>query len=143
MATDNTEPRDGLIIKVGVVAIVTVVVLRVALGSYFDRAIRTEELHKVGEAAADSLAHLRASEAQRLSAGAMPIAKAMDEWVKHGRTDPELAPSASHDLQPLQGWIKMPADVPLFMSSPPPPVPDADAGADSGPAGDAGGGKRK
>jgi hypothetical protein len=48
---------------------------------------------------------------------------------------PDIMPSASRDLGPLQGWSKMPGDVPPAMMAPPPEAaPDAGAA----PVGDAG-----
>jgi hypothetical protein len=82
---------------------------------------------------------LRASEATRLSAGATPIDKAMAELASRGRMGigPDLAPSASRDVAPLQGWAKMPIEVPAAMladaGAPAPAVAAPDAGSPHAP----------
>lgn len=139
MATDHSPVRFALIVKVGGFAIVTLLAVRVALGSYFDHFTQVEEHRKVGEAKPDALISLRADEAQRLNGGAMSIESAMHELAKRGRMamNPEIAPTASRDVAPLKGWVKMPSDVPPLMAAEP---PGADAGADTPAAatGDAG-----
>ncbi len=68
----------------------------------------------------------------------MPIEKAMQTIVAHGRmgASPDIMPSASRDLAPLQGWSKMPAEVPPAMMAAPPAT--VDAGAHAVAPGDAG-----
>lgn len=133
MATDNSEPRVGLISKIGVSAIVVLLATRALLTAYFDRETQAELQRKVGSAKPEALMNLRASEGTRLSSGAMPIDKAMAQLTSRGRMGlgPELAPSASKDLAPLQGWVKMPSEVPPAMtaSATPPEVRPGDAGA--------------
>jgi hypothetical protein len=125
MATDKSPVRFALIVKVGAIAIATLIVLRVALESYFDHFVQLEEHHKVGEAKPESLMSLRADEAQRLATGSMPIEAAMQTLAKRGRMamSPEIAPTASRDVGPLAGWVKMPSEVPAPMEA------AADAGA--------------
>jgi hypothetical protein len=127
MATDKSPVRYAIIVQVTVFSIVTLVVLRVALGSYFDHFVQAEEHRKVGEIKPESLMSLRADEAQRLAAGSMPIETAMQTLAKRGRLamSPEIAPTASRDVGPLQGWVKMPAEVPAPMAA------EADASAAS------------
>lgn len=141
MATDKTEPRIGLIFSVGALAVVSLLVVRVALGAYFDRLVQAEELRKVGEAKPDALLQLRADESQRLSSGRMPIESALHELSQRGRMDASAAliPTASRDVAPLQGWARMPGEVPPGMMAPPPPPPgsEADASAEAAAAGEA------
>src|SRR5437868_2609012 len=127
MAIDKSPVRYALIAKVGVFSIVTLIVLRVALASYFDHFVQVEEHHKVGEAKPEALMSLRADEAQRLAGGSMPIETAMQALAKRGRMamSPEIAPTASRDVGPLKGWVKMQAEVPAPMEA------EADAGAAS------------
>jgi len=117
MATDKSEPRIGLIVKVGVLSIVTLGVLRVAFDAYFDHEARAEQQRKIGEAKPDGLLNLRADEKTRLGSGPMPIEKAMEQLAVRGRLGqgPETAPKMSHDMAPLQGWLQMPSQVPSTM----------------------------
>jgi hypothetical protein len=134
MATDKSEPRVGAILKVSVVSVVTLIGLHAALVAYFDRMARAEELRKIGASSPAALLSLRADERERLSSGATPIEKAMHEIVAKGRSGsvPEVAPTISKDLTPLQGWIQMPQVVPGAMTAVPREAPVAvasDAGA--------------
>jgi hypothetical protein len=136
MALDNTQPKVGAIAQVAVLAIVTLLATRVGLLAYFDHMARAEEYRKVGSLSPEALHSVRADEKQRLSSGAMPIDKAMQMMAAKGRlgASPDVAPSASaKDIAPLQGWTRMPAEVPPAMTAvPPPPAPEAvasDAGA--------------
>jgi hypothetical protein len=117
MATDKSEPRVGLILTVGLGAVVTLISLRAALSTYFDFAVQAEELRKFGEIRPVSLLNLRAQDKERLTAGAMPIDKAMDQIARQGRKSagPDFAPIASKDTSALHGWVKMPAEVPTAM----------------------------
>jgi len=117
MATDKSEPRVGLILKIGLAAVVTLIGFRAALSTYFDFAVQAEELRKFGEIRPASLLSLRAQDTERLNAGAMPIDKAMEQIARQGRKSagPDFAPIASKDMSALQGWVKMPAEVPTAM----------------------------
>jgi hypothetical protein len=134
MATDKSQPRVGLILKIGALAIVTLLVVHATLVAYFDDVAQAEEHRKFGEVKPEALLSVRADERSRLSSGSMPIDKAMQQLAARGRTaaSPDIMPSASKDLAPLQGWTKMPGVVPPAMTAPePPPVlgPPGDAGA--------------
>ncbi len=136
MATDKSQPRVGLIFKIAVFSIATLVVVHATLVAYFDDVARAEEHRKFGEVKPEALLNMRADERGRLASGAVPIDKAMQQLASRGRmaASPDIVPSASKDLAPLQGWSKMPAEVPPAMTAPePPPVlPIADAGFDGG-----------
>jgi hypothetical protein len=135
MATDTTDPRVGLIFRIGLLSIGTLIVIHVGMTSYFDHMARAETYKKVGSLKSDALTNLRADERQRLSSGSMPIEKSMQVLVAKGRMGaaPELAPSASKDTAPLQGWMQMPSEVPPTMMEPTPePAPAAPASAPSG-----------
>jgi hypothetical protein len=124
MATDNSDPRVGLIFQVGILAIVTLLGSRALLQAYFDRMERAEVARKLGTA--ESLESMRADEKQRLSTGAMPVDKAMQMIVAKGRLNasPDIMPSASKDTAPLEGWSKLPGQVPAAMTAPPAPPPE-------------------
>lgn len=145
MATDKSEPRTGLILQIGLLSIVTVIALHAALNSYFDRITRAEQHRKIGAVAPEALMSLRADEKQRLSSGPMPIDQAMQKLTVQGRmaASPDIMPGGSKDVAPLQGWSKMPGDVPPAMtaSAAPPPSPGvaSDAGAVPAPGANDGG----
>jgi hypothetical protein len=137
MATDKSEPRVGLIFRIGLLVIVLLVSIRGGLMSYFDSIASAEEQRKIGQSVPEALISLRADEDQRLKSGPMPIEKAMQDLAAHGRmaASPDIAPSASRDFAPMQGWSKMPGEVPATMTAPPPApaeptaAPKTDAGA--------------
>jgi hypothetical protein len=123
MATDKSEPRVGLIFRIAFLVIVTLVCIRAALNAYFDQIASAEEHRKFGEVAPTALINARADEEKRLTGGPLPIDKAMQEMVAKGRKDmsSEVAPAASaRDIAPLQGWQKMPFEVPPAMTAAPP-----------------------
>jgi hypothetical protein len=126
MAHDATDPRVGLIVRVGILSIGTLIVSHLGLTAYFDGLAKAETYRKVSSIKPEALMAARADEQQRLSSGPMPIDKSMQMIVAKGRMglSPELAPSASRDIAPLQGWVKMPSDVPPTMVAPEPaPAP--------------------
>jgi hypothetical protein len=132
MPTEPTEPKTGLIARLGVMAIVTLLLTHAGLNAYYDRMAKAEELRKVGTP--EALANLRTDEKTRLSAGSLPIDKAMQQLVDKGRMNagPAIAPTVSKDVAPLQGWTKMPGAVPPAMTAAPTPTsaePAADGGA--------------
>lgn len=130
MATDKSEPRVGVILKVGALAVATLIGVHASLVAYFDHIAQAEEHRKFGEVTPEALLSERASEKERLSSGPVPIEKAMHELAAHGRTaSPEIMPSASKDLAPLQGWSRMPAEVPPAMTAPAEPAAAPSANA--------------
>jgi hypothetical protein len=136
MAIDKSEPRSGLILKIGVLAVATLVAVHASLVAYFDHIAQAEEHRKFGDVKPEALLSVRASEKERLSSGPVPIEKAMRELATRGRTaSPEIVPSASKDLAPLQGWSKMPAEVPPAMTAPreASPAPGAQPVGDASP----------
>ncbi len=136
MATEKAEPQTGLILKVGALAVVTLLVVHAGLVAYFDSIATAEEQRKFGDAKPAALTSLRADEQQRLNAGPMPIDKAMQQMVAQGRMgmSPMVVPSNSRDVAPLQGWSKMPSEAPSAMITPPEPAPPAMAVVDGGTA---------
>jgi hypothetical protein len=114
MATESSDPRIAFILKVGVLAIGTLVVTHLSLVAYFDDMARAETYRKMGSLKPDALNSLRADEKQRLTAGPMPIDHAMQQLAAKGRmgASPDIVPSASRDVAPLQGWMKLPSEVP-------------------------------
>jgi len=137
MASDKSDPRVGLILQVGLLAIVTLLGTRAFLQAYFDRMERAEITRKLGTN--DSLISLRAEEKQQLSGGAMPIDKAMQMLATKGRLNasPEIMPSASKDRAPLEGWTRLPGQVPTAFAVPPPepvPAPSASTAPSTAPS---------
>jgi hypothetical protein len=139
MSIDKSEPRVGLIFRIGLLVVGLLIGTRALLISYFDQIASAEEGRKIGGIVPQQLLDLRADEARRLTSGAMPIDKAMMTIVGKGRmgASPDIMPSASRDLAPVQGWNKMPGEVPPLMLAPPPEAVDAGAPA-AAPLGDAG-----
>jgi|HubBroStandDraft_4_1064222.scaffolds.fasta_scaffold350505_2 hypothetical protein len=140
MALDNTQPKVGAIAQVAILAVATLLFTRVGLLAYFDRMAQAEEYRKWGSLTPEALHSVRNDEKQRLSSGAMPIDKAMQTMATKGRlgASPDIMPasSATKDLAPLQGWARMPAEVPPAMSAgpaAPPPATEVVAG-DAGAA---------
>jgi hypothetical protein len=132
MATDKSEPRTGLILRLGALAVVTLLIVHAALSAYYDHMAKAEVIRKLGTP--EALINLRTDEKARLSAGGTPIDRAMQTLVEKGRigAGPAIAPTVSKDVAPLQGWTKMPGDVPPAMIAPPVPTATelpADAGA--------------
>ena len=127
MATDKTEPRVGLIFKVGLFCIVLLMAVHASLTSYFNFALQGEEQRKFGDIKPLALINLRAAEKDRLNGGSMPIDKAMDQVAREGRKNAEaaIAPAQSKDVAPLSGWSKLPLEVPPAMMA----ASLADAGA--------------
>jgi hypothetical protein len=121
MATDKSEPRVGVILKVGLISVVTLVVSHSLLSAYFDDMARAEEHRKFGEVKPEALISVRADESARLSSGPEPIERAMHEIAARGRVaaSPDIVPTASKDLAPLQGWTQMPIVVPPAMTAAP------------------------
>lgn len=118
MATDKSEPRVGLIFRIGIISCGVITALRFGLATYFDEITQAEEHRKVVEAKPEALLSLRSDEQRRLTEGPLPIDRAMHELVAKGRASvsSEIAPAESKDIAPLQGWIRMPAQVPLPMA---------------------------
>jgi hypothetical protein len=140
MATESSDPRVGRIAAVALVAIVVLVVTRGALVSYFDAMDRAETYRKVGSLKPEALMSVRADEKMRLSSGPMPIDQAVQRLATRGRmgASPDVVPSASKDMAPMQGWVQMPATVPPAMTAPPPP-PAPSTSSSAAPASSASG----
>src|SRR3974390_2416946 len=122
MQTDSSDPRVGLIFKIGFLSVAVLVGTHLSLTAYFDRMKQAEEYTKIGSIKPDALLSLRDDEKQRLTTGAMPIDKAMQQLTAKGRTGatPDIMPSASRDIAPIQGWMQMPGEVPPAMMAPEP-----------------------
>jgi hypothetical protein len=135
MATDKSEPRVGVILKVAVLSIVSLVAARFFLFAYFDHIAQAEEHRKFGDLKPEALLNVRADEKARLASGPIPIEQAMHEIAAKGRSaSPDIMPSASRDFAPLQGWSKMTIEAPSPMMA-----PESDAGLAAHSIVDAGG----
>ena len=126
--------------------VVSVVLVRYAGLSYFNIMHDQEESVKIASRGIWQLSEMRASAAQRLSGGAMPIDQAMAA-VSQGQRPAAVSPRASSDTAAMTGWMQMaqpmPTEMPQNEAPPPPPPVDpatlGDGGAAEGgaPAGDA------
>jgi hypothetical protein len=137
MATEPTSPKTGIILKGAVIAIGTLLVVHGALVAYFDHYAQAEELRKFGNIAPEALMSLRADEKERLHSGPVPIDRAMQQLATRGRTaSPEITPNAAapKDLAPMQGWTKLPTEVPSPMAAPPSSASPSASPLDAGPA---------
>jgi hypothetical protein len=134
MASDKQDPRVGLIFQVGILAMVGLLASRAFLQAYFDRMDRAEVARKLETPGA--LVNLRADEKARLTTGATPIDKAMQMMAAKGRmgASPDIMPSASKDVAPLQGWTKLQGQVPPAMTAPPPAPPEPPTSASAAPS---------
>lgn len=144
MATESSEPRTGLIIRLTVLCLGTLFVTHGVLGAYFDHMAKAEELRKRGALVPEALNADRADEKMRLTSGSMPIEKAMQTLAEKGRmgAGTEIAPTVSKDTAALEGWSQMPnTDGPTALAAPPAPEPalaTSDAGAAPGAKPDGG-----
>jgi len=140
MAIDKSEPKVGLIFRIGLLVVGLLIVIRALLNSYFVEIASAEESRKFGQVVPQALIDLRADEEQRLTGGPMPVAQAMQAIVARGRmgASPDIMPSASRDLAPMQGWSKLPGVVPPAMMTPPADSAAADGGAPAAAPADAG-----
>ena len=101
MAIDKSEPRVGLIFRIGLLVVGLLIAIRALLNSYFVEIASAEESRKFGQIVPQPLLNLRADEEQRLTGGPMPIDQAMQAMVARGRmgASPDIMPSASRDLE--------------------------------------------
>lgn len=111
MAFDKSEPRVGLIATVGVIAIASLVGVKVALDSYFiqvNEGVAAEQLPEKYE----PLVKLREGEQKNLTGGSTPIAVAIAQLSQVGRSaqggPADITPQPSEDVGPMTGWSKMP-----------------------------------
>lgn len=139
MAIDKSEPRSVLVLKIGVLAIGTVVAMRALLFGYFDRIVTAEEYLKVGASKPEQLLAQRADDKQRLVGGAMPIDQSMKQIAAKGRAQasPDIAPQQSKDPSPIIGWAQAPGEVPEQFLAPPPAPPAPSGSAAPAPSGSA------
>lgn len=150
MATDKSEPRVALIGKIALLAVATLIGVHFALVAYFDQMASAEVQRKYGDIKPEALMSVRADEKQRLSSGPMPIDQAMQALEQKGRmgASPAITPApANVDVSPMQGWLKMPGEVPAPLmaaasaaaAAPPAPsgAPSAAPSASTAPAGSA------
>lgn len=120
MATDKTEPKVGLIVKIGVLAIVSVVGVRIGLVSYFRASLAEERQRKYEMQQPDILQKVRDDEAK-----AMGNVEASMKAMAGGQRAAGIEPKQSNDMAPMEGWRLMPRPVPAA----PAEVPDAGAPA--------------
>ena len=116
---DDTPPRNRLIAFYTLLAVGTLMVMKPAFDSYYDRMYdravddRLEQYNSeliVAEREVLSLSEREAQWETSLSSGAIPIHRAMQQ-VAQGRTRvPQVAPQApaEQNMDPLTGWTQLP-----------------------------------
>jgi hypothetical protein len=115
MATDKTEPKIVLILKIALTAIGVFIATRVGLVAYFDKMNDEEQFEKVGSQKNQALTDLRTYEKDMLATGPMPIDKSMQMIAEKGRmASEEIQPKPSDDTAPLECWKMMPCTAPVF-----------------------------
>ncbi|WP_394847569.1 hypothetical protein LZC95_08895 [Pendulispora brunnea] len=103
MATDNSPPRNRLILVMALGTVGTLFVLKFVFDSYFTFMFEGEAKAKI--AAPAELAKLHEEETKKLTGSPIPIDKAMGELASKGRESSALiAPQPSQDDGPLTGW---------------------------------------
>jgi hypothetical protein len=125
MAEDST-PNIGLIVKVGGIMIVSVIIIRLGLTSYFGYMEDTEHAHKyveMGQQAREGNLKAKDDEMKALAGGPMPIDKAMAMIAAQNRAVPGLEPQAADPMREkdtLAGWAQMPRELPSSLTNPAP-----------------------
>lgn len=129
MASDQSPPRNGLILGIAVASVFTLGTLKFVFDSYY-RYIMEEEV-AAKAAPPTEIRAARLEEQQKLATGPMPIDKAIQEVAKE--REALIQPQQSTDDGPLIGWSKLPHNV-----APTVPTTTADGGAAVAAALDAG-----
>jgi hypothetical protein len=111
MATDNSEPRIGMIVGIGLLSIVTLLGLRMLFQSYFIMVTEEEQQAKIFGKPAVELQRLRDEERQRLTSGSVSIDQAVRAFSS-GSRPAGLSPMPSTDWAALQGWSQRPVPSP-------------------------------
>jgi hypothetical protein len=116
MAYDRNEPKTGLITGLSVFVVVSVVLVRYGLVSYFNIMHDQETSLKIASRGSWQIAELRAQASQRLSGGAMPIDQAMAA-IAQGQRPSAVSPrpAATVDQAPMTGWTQMALPLPTEM----------------------------
>jgi hypothetical protein len=135
MSFDKSEPKTRLISGLAVFTIVSLVLIRYGLISYWN-VMRDEEMdRKVNQRPAAQLIRLRDEANQRLSGGAMPIDQAMST-IANGQRPAAISPRPSTDMAPLTGWMQsqqaLPTEMPMSPPVSPAPLPTPEMMGDGG-----------
>jgi len=140
MGSENSEPNNINIVKIGILSIVTLVAVRFGLVSYFQIQKDAEYTVKIGAVVPADLTKLRGEEKRFLTESKTPITKAMEMVAKGGAAMamPEMAKAPSADMQPMTGWLQRPRPQPEApMVVMPAVLPSTDGGVatvgDAGP----------
>lgn len=103
MATDDSQPRNRLILILAVGTLATLFALKFVFDSYFIGMMEGEA--KAKQAQPEELWKLRDEEKKKLEGSPVPIAKAMSDLASKGREgSPLIAPQPSDDTGPMVGW---------------------------------------
>lgn len=131
MASDQTEPRTEVIIRLAIVSVLTVVGMRYGLVSYFNTKYDEEYAVKIAGKRNGELEELRKEYEQKVVGGALPIEKAMQLVATSPRASlsEAIAPKPSDDLAPVVGWGLDPKPLPEPPVAPAPSADATDAGA--------------
>src|SRR5947209_5269424 len=113
MATDKSEPRVGLIVKVAGLAIVVFIGVRFGLVSYFEGVQDDIRAKQAAEEEHPELDQVRQRE-QSLDKGPTPISNAMQTLANTDRSRKGINgidPQPSNDMRAVTDcWAKMPCD---------------------------------
>ena len=108
MATDQSEPKIGNIVKVAVTSIVILITIRIGLVTYFHHVTDTErQIKYVQMGKPQELKDLRSDEAKRLGG----IDQSMQMLAAKGRMEPGIEPQQpkpENVKDTLTGWTQMP-----------------------------------
>jgi hypothetical protein len=115
MASDSSPTRNGMILALAAVAVVTLVGIKFALDSYFISITEATAHEKL--VSPEQLITHREREMKALNGGSMSIESAMSEMTRRGRdglnaNGIDLLPRQSDDTGALTGWSKMPKALP-------------------------------
>ncbi len=124
MATDNSPPRNGLILLIAVASVLTLGALKFVFDSYYRYVMEDEVAAKLAQSPPIELRAARLEDQQRLASGPMPIDRAIKDLAKNRE-----APQQSADDGPMLGWSKAPR--PVVAGSAVPSVPDGGAAVDA------------
>lgn len=120
MATDNSPPRNGLILLIAVASVLTLGALKFVFDSYYRYVMEDEVAAKLAQSPPTELRAARIEDQQRLASGPMPIDRAIKDLARNRE-----APQQSADDGPMLGWSKAPR--PLVAPTTATAIPDGGA----------------
>lgn len=130
MATDQSPPRNNLILSIAVVTVIILIGLKFVFDSYFSDMMEAVAAAKVPTP--EEVVQLHAEEQKKLTTSpAVPIDQAMQMLASKGRMgSADITPQPSNDLGAVAGWAHLHDG-----EENPPPAPTAALPAAAGDAG--------